>query len=162
MEISKEAAPRNKVMECKFVGCANSFVQTHHNQEYCSDKRCIEIRNAARTREYRKDPDVDNLIIKDKFESGRIILVQCHASGVNGRCDHLFQIIFDRTRKTYPKFCPQHRNAYQRNRFQTVRVETSQTCQKLISNQSKIQTNLNMNKMKSSTEEKKKERTETR
>lgn len=160
MEIAKQAAARSEQTTCEFKGCKNVFLRTHHNMKYCSSPECIAARSAARTRVITKDPDADNLVLAKTFDSGHIILVQCHATGVNGRCTDYYQIIYDKQRKIYPKFCPQHRNAYRRQRFQTVLMESNGKCQNLISEQSKLQTNLNTMKMKSSTEDLRNEKLE--
>jgi hypothetical protein len=161
LELAKHAAARSEQIKCKRPGCTIVFLRTHHNQEYCTDEDCKIKRSSERVRAVIKDPDADNLVLAKAYESGHIILVQCHAHGVNGRCNDYYRIIFDRQRKIYPKFCPDHRNAYKRNRFQTVRMENVGKCQNLILEQSKLQTNLNSTILKSSIEEHKSANQET-
>jgi len=161
MELAKCTTEKTqKILKCKFVECTNTFIQTHFNQDYCLDPQCIQQRKETRQRTAIRDTDADNLILDRKFESGQLILVRCHANGINDRCHNIFQIVFERQRRVYPKFCPIHRNAYQRTRFQTVQMESK--CQSLISNRSKMQINLNTKTLKSSTSGKKDENKETR
>ena len=80
---------------------------------------CTHELNKQKNRKPKVDEDANNLTItKGKFPHGTILRIQCAAIGTSGRCDKQFTVSYDPQRTVYPKYCPLHRNAYQRARFE--------------------------------------------
>lgn len=106
--------------KCAFVGCNEMFIGPPQ-QKYCTKPECITARKilAQKNRKPKIDEDADNLVIsKGKFQHGTILNIQCAATGLAGRCQEKFTVLYSPSRTVYPKYCTAHRNAYQRARFE--------------------------------------------
>ena len=106
--------------QCAFTGCGNMFTGPPQ-QKYCTAPECVKARKilAQKNRKPKVDEDANNLTItKGKFPHGTILRIQCAAIGTSGRCNKQFTVSYDPQRTVYPKYCPLHRNAYQRARFE--------------------------------------------
>lgn len=111
---------QQETRQCAFTGCSHTFIGPPQ-QKYCLDPTCIEARKilAQKNRKPKLDTDANNLTItKGKFPHGTILSIQCAAHGVSGRCSNKFTVSYTPSRTVYPKYCPFHRNAYQRARFE--------------------------------------------
>jgi len=128
MNIAKQTR-KMSMKECDFIGCTNIFEGSQF-EKYCKDPRCIETRLAQRkTREKKKDLDTENLILKHdiygiRIPSRKMLNLRCRARTHNGvRCSEIFSVLYEKNREIYPKYCTNHRNTHQRNRFERGLLE---------------------------------------
>lgn len=121
MNISRNKATRKK-KKCIHPWC-NIMITDSVNKHQCSDPNCIKMRKNLSSIEQEFSPKFsNNLIIRNRWKKeGQVentITIRCCAKNNEGRsCGKRFQINYLRNQKVYPKYCPEHRNEYKRERF---------------------------------------------
>ena len=84
----------------------------------------VDVNIAWYTKNEKKDPDVQNLILKKstyskRLKQGQILLLKCRARDHNGdRCPNMYTAVYEKKQEVYPNFCEIHRNAFKRHQFQ--------------------------------------------
>ena len=123
-----ERLPR-KYKPCEQKGCDNLIVD-RENSKFCIDPECIKKRNEERKQNKRKNyheskvyPSTINIQIpKRENLVGRTLNLRCSAKGPNGRCTNNIVVPYMLNRRTYPKFCEEHRNEWRRKLFELGRI----------------------------------------
>jgi len=112
---------RNK--KCARKGCNNYIQDKGKNKKYCTDPKCIAMRNILIPHKTRKDynqyPETINVIIpKQRKLIGTILKIRCSAKNNKGyRCDSIISVPYNINRKIYPRYCINHSNEFKRKRF---------------------------------------------
>lgn len=121
-----ESSRSAKMKECSHPGCTN-FVSAQSHKHYCSDPRCVEDREEQQKELYKTNrknsciyPETINVIIpKKSVLMNKILRIQCSASSCkHGRCKNTFLVPYSLARRTYPRYCNEHRNEYRRTRWE--------------------------------------------
>lgn len=106
-----------KLKKCEFPGC-ETVEEMHYKAKYCQEHRKRKYRkviDADKIKERKEatkiDDDSPNQIINHNFIEGTSVFLKCKA------CGEEFEVRMFPHLNIYPKYCPDHRNEFKRNRY---------------------------------------------
>ena len=117
--------PRHKIEQkkCEFENCGKTF-KGSSCRKYCEEHRKPKYYTdlyKTPTKRKRKVLENVNQIIKHSFKEVKIIQGICQCEG----CGKTFDILILPNIFTYPQYCPNHRNAFKRERFLATNGKTN-------------------------------------
>lgn len=113
--------------KCAVDGCDN-MILNRKNKKYCSDERCVKIRNNIRKEQSKGKPRAKHLYTPDinviipagtKPLMGKVLTIQCGARSRKGRCKNIITVPYTVSRSHYPRYCEEHRNEFRRKRWES-------------------------------------------
>lgn len=120
MPYCKPKLKRAKRM-CQYEGCTTEYdaiVSGHNPSKFCLEHRKAQYRKSKKKTEpsnivEKKKESSLNQIIKHSYKHPMVIVSECQLEG----CRKKFDILIVPNTYTYPRFCPEHRNEFKRERF---------------------------------------------
>ena len=101
---------------CELEGCDIEFVGSI-TSKYCTEHRKSKYRKVIDKEKIEKKKELrkcnNNQIIKHSFNESKVIQGTCQLEG----CGKSFEILLIHNTYIYPKYCPEHRNEFKRERF---------------------------------------------
>jgi len=114
---------KKKYKPCLNPECGN-LVEDRAHIEFCTDQECFKNRPKKEYVQHSVYPETVNLILpKNEKLRGASVKIRCCSNGVNGRCTNTFTINYKLNRKTYPKYCVDHRNEWKRKLWEEKKLE---------------------------------------
>jgi hypothetical protein len=107
---------KTSMKQCEYEGCEEVFegVSSGCNpSKYCKEHKKFKYHKKTKMKKETKETISNNQNIKHSYKTATVIIGKCQLDG----CGKDFEILVIPNIFVYPKYCPEHRNQFKRERF---------------------------------------------